>query len=477
MTCSSSGSPSSCSGLVPDGVVMPDSMTFGSSYHFELAWLGGDHAERDVLIGVIGDRISSVESGVAAPGGVRRFAGLTLPGFANAHSHAFHRVLRGRTQVGAGSFWTWREQMYAVASVLDPDTYFRLARAVYAEMVLAGITAVGEFHYLHHGRDGVRYDNPNAMGEMLIAAAADAGLRITLLDTCYLRGGFDDQLMGVQRRFGDHDSIDWATRASARESLASSTVRLGAAVHSVRAVAPADIEIVAAWAASRNVPLHAHVSEQTAENEHCISAYGATPVEVFAERNALSDRFTAVHATHLTDHDVRLLGGARCTACFCPTTERDLADGIGQARALCEAGARLSLGSDSHAVIDMFEEARGVELNERLASMVRGSHDVPSLLRAATVDGHASLGWTNAGSIAVGGVADFVTVRLDTVRTAGTGEEYALESAVFAASAADVSHVVVGGQIIVDDHRHRSLDVAAELKSAINELVRLSGAP
>ncbi len=436
--------------------------------------MGGDQAERDVLIEVTGEKITSVQPNVAASSGVYRLLGLTLPGFANAHSHAFHRVLRGRTQVGTGSFWTWREQMYAVASTLNPASYFRLARAVYAEMVLAGITAVGEFHYLHHGPGGVPYDNPNAMGEALIAAAADAGLRITLLDTCYLRGGFDAELAGVQRRFGDSDSLTWATRANGRDSLASASVKLGAAVHSVRAVAPTDIEIVAAWATSRNAPLHAHVSEQPAENQQCVAAYGATPVEVFADRNALSDGFTAVHATHLTDHDVRLLGGSKCTACCCPTTERDLADGIGSARALRDAGTRLSLGSDSHAVIDMFEEARAVELNERLASLVRGSHDAPSLLRAATVDGHASLGWNDAGSIAVGGLADFVTVRLDTPRLAGTRQDHALESAVFAASSADISHVVVGGRVVVCDARHRSIDVAAELDSAIDELVRLS---
>ncbi len=445
-----------------------------ASYHCELAWMGGDQAERDVLIEVTGEKITSVQPNVAASSGVYRLLGLTLPGFANAHSHAFHRVLRGRTQAGTGSFWTWRQQMYAVASTLNPASYFRLARAVYAEMVLAGITAVGEFHYLHHGPGGVPYNNPNAMGEALIAAASDAGLRITLLDTCYLRGGFHAELAGVQRQFSDGDSLRWATRANGRDSLASASVKFGAAVHSVRAVAPADIEFVAAWATSRNAPLHAHVSEQPAENQQCVAVHGLTPVEVFADRNALRDGFTAVHATHLTDHDVMLLGGSNCTACFCPTTERDLADGIGSARALRDAGTRLSLGSDSHAVIDMFEEARAVELNERLASLVRGSHDAPSLLRAATVDGHASLGWNDAGSIAVGALADFITVRLDTPRLAGTRQDHALESAVFAASSADISHVVVGGRVIVCDAHHRSIDVAAELDSAIDELVRLS---
>lgn len=448
-------------------------------YHCELAWLGGDVAEADVAIGVTGDRITSVVAGVGAPPGSQRLAGVTLPGLANAHSHAFHRALRGRTQVGTGSFWTWRQQMYAAAAGLDPDSYFQLARAVYGEMVLAGVTCVGEFHYLHHAPGGKPYTDANAMGVALIAAAADAGLRITLLDTCYLRGGFDTggagggavELNAVQQRFTDGDALSWATRASALDATVSATSRIGAAAHSVRAVAPADIEVVAAWAASRQAPLHAHVSEQPAENERCLDVLGLTPVQLLAERGALGERFTAVHATHLTDGDIDLLGRSRCTACFCPTTERDLADGIGPALALRDAGAHLSLGSDSHAVIDLFEEARAVELNERLASLVRGSHDAPSLLRAATVHGHSSLGWGDTGTIAVGALADFVTVRLDTPRLAGTMRDHALESVVFTGSAGDVTHVVVAGRVVVADARHRTIDVAVELDAAITGLV------
>jgi formiminoglutamate deiminase len=443
-----------------------------TAYHCELAWLGGDAAEANVSIEVTGDRITSVESGVPAPPDARRLPGLTLPGLANAHSHAFHRALRGRTQTGTGSFWTWREQMYSVAATLDPDSYFRLARAVYGEMVLAGITCVGEFHYLHHAPGGTRYSDANAMGAALVAAADEAGLRITLLDTCYLHGGFHTELNDVQRRYGDGDAAGWAARAAELSALESTTTRVGAAIHSVRAVAPSDIGIVAEWAANRHAPLHAHVSEQPAENEQCLAATGRTPTELFAEHGALSERFTAVHATHLTAADIHLLGSSRCTACFCPTTERDLADGIGPARGLREAGARLSLGSDSNAVIDLFEEARAVELNERLATQVRGSHDAISLLRAATSNGHRSLGWGDAGTIAVGSLADFITVRLDTLRTAGTRADHALESAVFAATAADVAHVVVGGRVVVADGRHCSIDVAAELGTSIAALER-----
>jgi formiminoglutamate deiminase len=434
-------------------------------YWCELAWLGGDVAAADVVVEVDGTHIVSVQSGVPCPADAVRLPGLTLPGLANAHSHAFHRALRGRTHAGSGSFWTWRDQMYRVAAVLTPDTYYELARAVYGEMALAGITSVAEFHYLHHAPGGVRYSDPNAMGAALVAAAAEAGVRLTVLDTCYLHGGVGVAPNEAQLRFSDGSAAAWAERVESFTGAAG--VRLGAAIHSVRAVEPASMRAVAEWARVRQAPLHAHVSEQPAENQQCLDAYGRTPTAMLAEADALSERFTAVHATHLTAADIDAYGRHRCTICLCPTTERDLADGIGPARRLVDAGARLALGSDSHAVIDLFEEARAVELNERLASNVRGNHAVPELLAAATIDGHACSGWPDAGSLAAGKWADLVSVRLDSVRTAGADAGTALNTAVFGASAADVHHVVVGGCVVVADSRHTGFDVAAELARTI----------
>ena len=437
-----------------------------TTYHCALAWLGGDRASPDVVVVVDGDRITSVSVGVVVPpAGAVRLAGLTVPGLANAHSHAFHRALRGRTHGGTGSFWTWRRQMYDVADGLDPDAYLRLARATYAEMARAGISCVGEFHYLHHGVDGVPYSSPNAMADALAAAAAEAGVRLTLVDACYLHGGIGVPLEPTQRRFADADVDAWAGRVDGLSD--GPGVRIGAAVHSVRAVDPASISTVVAWADGRGAPLHAHVSEQPAENEQALVAYGCTPMQLLAERGALSDRFTAVHATHLTPGDIDLLGAARCWCCICPTTERDLADGIGPTGALRDAGGRLSLGSDSQAVIDVLEEARAVELDERLATGVRGRHDVSSLLTMATAHGHAGLGWPEAGRIAVGQLADLTTIGLDSVRTAGAGADDALGTAVFAATAADVHHVVVGGRVIVRDGRHTTIDVPHELAGAL----------
>ncbi len=430
----------------------------------EQAWLPGGVVARNVRLDVSGDRLVAVTPDSPA-GDARRLPGLTLPGFANAHSHAFHRALRGRTQRGRGTFWTWREQMYGVAARLDPDSYRALARTTYAEMALAGVTCVGEFHYLHHQPDGTPYDEPNIMGAALTQAAAEAGIRITLLDTCYLAGGFDRPLEGPQLRFGDGTADTWAERAAALST--SDTVRVGAALHSVRAVPADQFAPVVEWADSRLARLHVHLSEQVAENEQCRAEHGLTPTAVLAERGVLGPRTVAVHATHLTDGDIGLLGSSRTGVCLCPTTERDLADGIGPARRLASAGSPLSLGSDSHAVIDMLEEARAVELNERLSTQERGHFDVRDLLNMATSTGHAALGWPDAGRLAAGALADFTTVRLDGPRTAGAGE-YPAETVVFAATGADVTDVVVGGREIVREGRHlRIPDVGRALDEAI----------
>jgi formiminoglutamate deiminase len=403
-----------------------------------------------------GGRITTVRTGVEKPPpGATVLRGLTVPGLANAHSHAFHRALRSTVQVGGGTFWTWREVMYGVAARLTPDTYHALARAVYAEMALAGITCVGEFHYLHHQGDGTPYRDPNAMGEALIAAAGEAGIRITLLDTCYVSAGFGDPPTPRQLRFSDGDADAWAERAAALKETGHA--RIGAAIHSVRAVPAAQLGTVVQWAGERDAPLHFHLSEQAAENDACRQAHGCTPTRLLAEHGALTPRTTAVHATHLTTEDITLLGNSVCAVCICPTTERDLADGIGPAARLGAAGSPLSLGSDSHAVIDLLEEARAMELNERLHSHTRGHWTASQLLRSAGETGHAGLGWPDAGRIEPGALADFTTIALDTVRTAGPPPRLGAETAVFAATAADVRHTVVGGRHLVKDAVHQSV--------------------
>ncbi len=406
----------------------------------------------DVTVTVAAGRIVSVEAGTR-PDGAVRLPGVLLPGFANAHSHAFHRALRGRTHDRGGTFWTWRERMYAVAARLDPDTYLSLARATYAEMALAGVTAVAEFHYLHHAPGGHPYADPHAMDHALRQAAADAGIRLTLLDACYLAGGFDTGLDDVQRRFADRDADAWAARATRAD---------GAAVHSVRAVPREALKVVATAAAGR--PLHVHLSEQPAENAACLARYGLTPTGLLAAEGVLSPAATAVHATHLTGDDIALLAATGTGVCLCPTTERDLADGIGPARLLHHAGVPLSLGSDQHAVTDLIEEARAMEMDERLATGERGRFTPDALLAALTA--HAALGRPDAGRLEPGAPADLVAVRTDTVRTAGC----APAQIVLAATAADVDTVLVDGEVIVEGGRHRLGDVGALLRDAIAPL-------
>jgi formiminoglutamate deiminase len=407
-------------------------------------------------------RISAVETGAAPRPGDQRLHGIVLPGFANAHSHAFHRALRGRTHGRGGTFWTWRERMYELAALLDPDSYLALARATYAEMALAGVTSVGEFHYLHHAPGGRAYDDPNAMSEALVQAAGDAGIRLTLLDAIYLTGGMNSDgylpLDPVQQRFSDGDVTSWAFRVAAmreREGL-----RVGAAVHSVRAVPAHQLPEVPTRL------LHMHLSEQPAENDACRRLHGCSPTELLATHGLLGPTATAVHATHLSGDDIRLLAISGTTVCACPSTEADLADGIGPFRRLHEAEVPLSVGSDQHAALDLLAETRAMELSQRMEGGRRGVFGTPHLVEALTVAGQRSIGWEDAGTIEVGRRADLVAIALDTPATAGVDPA----QVVMAAGTADVRTVVVDGRVVVDDGHHVLGDVGRLLSDAIAPL-------
>lgn len=414
---------------------------------------------KDVSLEVAEGRYVWVRPGTSSEGADRVFTGVALAGFANAHSHAFHRALRGRTHAVTGTFSTWRETMYDLAARLNPESYYALARAIYVEMVQAGITTVGEFHYLHHGEFGRRYSYPNAMSNALTRAAEDAGLRITLLDSLYLSGGLTasghSRLDSLQARFSDQVADDWARRVARHRE--SEDVRVGLAVHSVRAVPRSWLQFVRdvsvdgphARARGRTLPVHAHVSEQPEENEACLAYYGCTPTELLHDAGLVGPTFTAVHATHLTEKDVALLGRARATVALCPTTERDVGAGIGPARLLHDAGARLALGTDQHVVVDMFEEARALEMHERLVSGERGRLGMRALQSAMTA--HDSLGWEDTGALRAGARADLVVVDLDSPRTAGVLPD----QVVMAATATDITHVAVNGNFVVRDGMHR----------------------
>lgn len=394
-------------------------------YHCPLAWTGEGFVA-DLVLTCEGGLI--VETATGAAEEAVSLPGVAFPGFANTHSHTFHRLLRGETAQTRGDFWAWRRRMYDVASTLDPDSYRATALAAFSEMVEAGYTSVCEFHYLHHQPDGRPYQEPNVMADALADAAAEAGIRLTLLDTCYLSAGFGLPPEGAQLRFADPSVEAWAERASAWNPPEG--VTLGAAIHSVRAVNPRQMEVVAAWAGER--PLHVHLSEQRGENRDCLNHYGRTPTQVLSDAGVLETNLTVVHATHLAPGDISLLGSAGVAVAVCPTTERWLADGIGPTGRLSRAGARLRIGSDSQAVIDPFEETRLLELHQRLLTNTMGTHLPGELLSAGTAEARLAAGFP----------ADLVTVDEGSPRN----REVEPPGLVFTATAADVRAVVVGGR-------------------------------
>ncbi|HEV2034710.1 MAG TPA: formimidoylglutamate deiminase [Candidatus Dormibacteraeota bacterium] len=408
-------------------------MNGSGRWHAEHAWLG--HLAHDVLIEVENGSFKAVTEGVAAPAGAIRLDGWTIPGLANVHSHAFQRLMRGTAESGGGDFWEWRTQMYRHAG-WSAANYLKFAGGVFREMLEAGITAVGEFHYLH--RAG------NALGEALIDAARQEGIRITLIDACYLRGGMDGRpLDPIQASFSDGDVETWVRRVD--ELKDGIGVRIAAAIHSVRAVDPSSMRIVAAWARKRNAPLHVHLAEQPAEVEECLAAEGCTPAQLLEREGIFGPDLTAIHAIHLDDRDTSMLGRHRVSICACSTTERDLGDRVGPLRALADAGCPLTVGSDSNAVIDILEEARGLELDQRRATGRRVLHQPEELLRAATADGMRALGW-ESGELKPGMLADFIT--LD---KRGQSQFYEVDAAqlIFGFSGCDVTNVVVGGKTVV----------------------------
>jgi formiminoglutamate deiminase len=407
-------------------------LTGSGIWHADQAWLG--HAAKDVVIDVQSGRIKSVTEGAPLPRGATSLAGWTIPGLANVHSHAFQHTLRAKVESGAGDFWAWRREMYRRTD-WDWAGYYGYSRMVFQEMLEAGITAVGEFHYLHQ--------RGNELGEALIQAAGEVGLRITLIDACYLRGGLDGRpLDDAQRSFSDGDAERWAARVDQLKDT--DGVRIAAAIHSVRAVDPASMRTVAAWARRRATPLHIHLAEQPAEVEECKTVEGCTPAELLEREGILGPDLTAVHAIHVDEHDISLLGSNHVTVCACPTTERDLGDRVGPLRALADAGCALAVGSDSNVVIDMLEEARGLELDQRRATGHRVIHQPEELLCAATVNGMRALGW-EAGELKAGMLADFITVEQQRHT-----EPRQLDAAyLIYGGAAEVTNVVVGGRTVL----------------------------
>jgi formimidoylglutamate deiminase len=392
-----------------------------------------------------------------------------LPGLVNAHSHAFQRVIRGRTerrsQNTADTFWTWREQMYAAANRLTPEEIYAASRMAFLEMALSGITAVGEFHYIHHAPDGSRYEDPNLLEREVIRAARDVGLRIALLRVAYARAGYQREPNPQQIRFIEETPEEYLTRLEqllTAPELHNGDAWVGVAPHSVRAVPLDYLKTLLNYAGERGLVVHMHVAEQTAEVEACIEEYGRSPVALLETEGLLSERFTAVHAIHVTPKGVSALARGRANVCACPTTERNLGDGVVPVDAYFKAGVPVSLGSDSQTQIDLLEDARELEYHLRLQHTARNvlapaEVDESALARrlfdCATISGATSIGF-DGGTLEPGAPADFFTVDLDDPSVAGSTTENLLANVVFSLSRTAIKDVVVGGKVIVADGRH-----------------------
>jgi formimidoylglutamate deiminase len=419
---------------------------------------------------VAGEPLFVDEAGrIAAPNDQATQVDLTgkalLPGFINAHSHSFQRLIRGRAESRAGSgrdFWSWRNTMYHAAAQLTPEDVYDVARMCFVEMVRAGVTTVGEFHYLHNAPDGTPYDDPNLLAHQVIAAAQSVGLRVVLLRSAYLRSGYQLSADPGQRRFFETADafLSNVNRLRATYAADSPDVRVGVAPHSIRAVPLHELREIAAWARGNSLPIHMHVAEQVAENTACQQEYGCTPVELLAREGLLGEDFVLVHAIHLNSQETAALAAARAIVCSCPTTERNLGDGIVPVDTLMNLGVRHALGSDGQAQIDSLEDARELDYHLRLARQERTVldqiNDQPIALRlfaCATIHGAQALG-IPSGALTPGEFGDMVSIDMADISVAGHTPDSLLPMLVFGMNRTAIRDVVVNGRMILQDGRH-----------------------
>ncbi|HWW22313.1 MAG TPA: formimidoylglutamate deiminase [Edaphobacter sp.] len=393
-----------------------------------------------------------------------------LPGMVDIHSHSFQRVLRGKAESrrrAGPDFWSWRNIMYKCALTLRPEEIYDVARMAFLEMTLAGITTVGEFHYLHRTSEGTLYDDRNFLAKQVIRAAESIGIRIALLRCAYVRAGFELPADPGQIRFIEPD-VDRFLRDS--ESLNSEiaamppTVSFGLAPHSVRAVPREYLKEVSDWAHSNAVPVHMHVAEQPAEIDACIAEYGVTPFHLLDQLGLLTSDFTAIHAIHLQPGEIERMARAGITVGACPTTERNLGDGILRADELIDAGVSIAFGTDSHTQTDALENVRELESNLRLLRLQRAVLDgrkgesLPALLfDFATQAGARSL-HVETGLLKPGKPADFFAVDLSDCSIVGSLSEELLTNIVFSMSRSAVCEVVINGRLVIDQKRHAMQD-------------------
>jgi formimidoylglutamate deiminase len=404
-------------------------------------------------------------------------AAWAVPGIANLHSHAFQRAMAGlaeRQQSDADSFWTWREWMYRFAATLSPEDVHAIARQLYVEMLEAGYTSVCEFHYLHHDVDGRPYARPAAMAEAIIAAANEVGIRLTLLPVLYQRGGFDGRaLTAQQQRFG-HSSdafirlVDDLRRAAsvAAEPGVTSTLRIGVAFHSLRAVALPAMHEVLGGLDEPGLPIHLHIAEQQAEVADCLASHGRRPVRLLLDELPVDARWTLVHATHLDAAEVRGIAASGATVAICPTTEANLGDGLFPLRAFLAAGGRYGIGSDSHISVSPVEDLRWLEYGQRLAQQKRSrallgpGSNAEAMLRTVAASAAASTGQP-LGATGDASPTDWLVLDAEAPAMAAATRDDVLDRFVFSGNRPLVRDVYVGGRRVVAEGRHPLRERAA----------------
>jgi formimidoylglutamate deiminase len=449
---------------------LPDLLLAEGSTHSGVGLLAGPDG---AVLGVVALKDAAGAEVVPLPGKA------LLPGLANAHSHSFQRLFRGRAEgraIGGDSFWSWREQMYRAAGFITPESLYDISRAVFLEMLLSGITVVGEFHYLHNQPSGKPYQNPNQLALEVLRAAESLGIRICLLRTAYLRAGFQREPHPGQRRFYENSE----SYLQNLESLIADVqdrpqITVGAAPHSIRAVPIEVYREIAAFTQKKNIPRHTHISEQPAENEATLAEYGQTPVALAAANGILSPQTTLVHAIHLTDAEFQQVAAAGSTICSCPTTERNLGDGIFPAGKAARLGIPVCFGTDSQAQIDILEDARQNEYHLRLDQRRRGILDningqplAARLFHSATAAGYRALG-IGGGNLAPGEPADFFTVSLDEMAILGLDASSLTEQAVFALGRSAIRDVAVQGKLIIEDGQHKFADEIRSRYKAVQQ--------
>lgn len=397
----------------------------------------------------------------------RRLPGkAVMPGLINTHSHAFQRAIRARTEYprqkvdSQEDFWSWREIMYQTALELSPTDVEAVAQAVYVEMVKSGITHVGEFHYLHHKNDGSQFEEPDELAWRVLSGAKSAGIGVTLLRAFYQRAGVGRPApQGAQKIFCD-PNLDFYLETLDR--LRARDVKVGVTAHSVRAVPKDDLSRLLSYAKDNALPFHIHASEQEKEIEECREEYGLRPVELLNELGALGPSTTLVHAIHLSDHEVSLLGDSSSNIASCPTTERNLGDGIVPALALLQAGAKFTFGSDSQCQISLFEDARQLEYHLRLRDQRRSllfgeeGEAGKNFLDMITKNGARALHYQGGGELKAGAPADLVALNLNHLSLAGSSAQSLPLDLIFSANNDLVTDVWVGAQALVTDGHHRA---------------------